>query len=67
MLPSHQELFELDSSRRRQREAEALVERQWRPRRVRARTASLLRALADRIAPVAPGASAHGDPAGRYS
>jgi hypothetical protein len=67
MLPPYQDFLQLVSIDRRQREAEARAERHRRHGRLRARTASLLRALADRLGPAPSVPSAGGEPAGRYS
>jgi hypothetical protein len=62
MLPPRYEL-ELVATHRRQREAEARIERMRRTGRLRARTASLLRAVADRLAPAPSVPPAHAKPA----
>jgi hypothetical protein len=67
MLPPHQDFLQLVSTDRRQREAEARAERLRQHGRLRALTASLLRALADRLAPAPSVPSAEGKPANRYS
>jgi len=65
MLPAPPELLDLLSADRRQREALAAAER-WRHRGgLRGRAASLLRELADRLAPVPSLPSGDGELAGR--
>jgi hypothetical protein len=66
MLPQPPELLNLVSTERRHREAVAAAERLRDHVGLRDRTASLLRSLADRIAPVSSVPSADGRLAGRY-
>ena len=63
MLPPYEDFDQRVSTVRRQREAEALAERLRRRGHLRARTASFLRALADRLAPAPSAPSADGEPA----
>jgi hypothetical protein len=67
MLPQTPELLNLVSTDRRHREATAAAERLRDHGGLRDRTASLLRGLADRIAPVPSVPSADGELAGRSS
>jgi hypothetical protein len=66
MLPQTPELLQLVSTDRRHREAVAAAERQRSHGTLRGRVASLLRALADRIAPLPSVPSVDGELAGRY-
>ena len=52
MMPQPPEFFDLYSTDRRRREADAAAERLRGPGSLRTRTASLLRATADQLAPV---------------
>ena len=65
MLPHTPELLQLVSTDRHQREAVAHAERQRSRRDFRGSVASLLRALADRVAPLPPAPSVDGKLAGR--
>jgi hypothetical protein len=64
MLPPYDDIVHAVSTARRRREAEAEAERLRDHGRLRVRAASLLRALADRLAPAPP---TDYTPAGRYS
>jgi hypothetical protein len=65
MLPQTPDLFQLVSTDRNHREAVADAERQRSRRDLRGRVASLLRTLADRVAPPPSLPSADGKLAGR--
>jgi hypothetical protein len=66
MLPQPPELLDLVSTDHRQREAVAAAERLRGRRGLRARAASLLRELADRLAPAPSLPRGDGELAGRY-